>query len=71
MHRLVLNRDIYTEILQGELPLAQRFLWLVTADIKDLHVERAGKYVPFLGVLNKLVENGLRSLSCLDRQWTL
>ena len=59
MHRLVLNRDIYTEILQGELPLAQRFLWLVTADIKDLHVERGGKYVPFLGVLSKLVESGV------------
>ncbi len=58
-HRLVLNREIYTEILQDELPRAQRFLWLVTADLKDLHVERAGKFLPFLAVLSQLVENGV------------
>ena len=59
MHRLILNRDLYTEILQNELPLAQRFLWLVTADIKDLHVERGKKFVPFLAVLSQLVERGV------------
>ena len=59
MHRLVLNRDIYTEILQQEIPAAQRYLWLVTADIKDLHVERRKKFIPFLAILNQLVENGV------------
>lgn len=59
MHRLLLNRDIYTEVLQQELPLTQRYLWLVTADLKDLHVERGGKYLPFLGVLSRLVEIGV------------
>ena len=59
MHRLVLNREIYTDILQQELPTAQRFLWIVTADIKDLHVERGKKFVPFLGVLSQLVEQGV------------
>ncbi len=59
MHRLVLNRAIYTEILQQELPQARRFLWLLTADLKDLHVERRGKYVPFLSVLHQLVEHGV------------
>lgn len=58
-HRLVLNREIYTEVIQEALPQAQRFLWLVTADLKDLHVERAGKFHPFLGVLGQLVENGV------------
>lgn len=59
MHRLVLNREIYTEILQEVLPGAQRFLWLLTADLKDLHVERAGSFQPFLAVLERLVEAGV------------
>ena len=59
MHRLLLNREIYTEVLQEEVPLAQQYLWIVTADIKDLHVERRGKHVPFLKVLNQLVESGV------------
>ena len=59
MHRLVLNREIYTEIIQDELPRAQRYLCLLTADLKDLHVESNGRYLPFLGILNRLVESGV------------
>jgi len=59
MHKLLLNRDIYTEFVQNELPAARRFLWIVTADIKDLYVEFKGQFQPLLEVLNHLVENGV------------
>lgn len=59
MHQLLLNRDIYTEFVQSELPLARRFLWIVTADIKDLHVNVDGYFQPLLEVLSDLVEKGV------------
>ena len=36
------------------IPRAKRFLWLATADLKDLHVQKHGKMVPFLEVLSDL-----------------
>ena len=59
MHQLLLNRDIYTRFVQTELPTAKRFLWIVTADIKDLHVEYHNRFQPLLEVLSTLVESGV------------
>lgn len=59
MHQLLLNRDIYTEFVQSKIPLARKFLWLMTADIKDLHVETDSGFEPFLAVLAGLVEQGV------------
>ncbi len=59
MHKLLLNRDIYTEFVQTEVPAAKRFLWIVTADIKDLYVNVNGYFQPLLEVLSDLVEKGV------------
>lgn len=59
MHKLLLNRDIYTEFVQSELPQAKRFLWIVTADIKDLYVNINGYFQPLLEVLSDLVTKGV------------
>jgi len=59
MHELLLNRDIYTRFLQPMLPEAKRFLWIVTADIKDLHIEFRGSFQPLLNVLDELVRRGV------------
>ena len=59
MHKLLLNRDIYLELVQSYIPQARKFLWLVTADIKDLHIEIDGKFAPFLQLLAELVEKGV------------
>jgi len=59
MHKLLLNRDIYTDFVQTEIPAAGRFLWLVTADLKDLHVETDNGFEPFLALLAHLVEKGV------------
>lgn len=59
MTRLVLNRDIYTDVIERLVPSAKSFLWIITADIKDMHVVRGRRSVPFLAVLAELVERGV------------
>jgi len=59
MHKLLLNRQIYSGFVQEHLPTARRFLWIVTADIKDLHVDVNNRFQPLLEVLSDLVENGV------------
>ena len=59
MHQLLLNRDIYTELILARVPAAQKFVWIVTADIKDMHVEMERSFVPFLEVLADLVSRGV------------
>ena len=59
MHQLLLNRDIYTEFVQTKIPESKKFLWLVTADLKDLHIETDSGFEPFLGLIAHLVENGV------------
>lgn len=59
MHQLLLNRDIYTEFVQHDLPAAKHFLWIVTADIKDVYMDVDGTFRPLLAVLDQLVRNGV------------
>ncbi len=41
------------------MPLAKRYLWIVTADIKDLYIELDGDFQPLLALLSDLVERGV------------
>lgn len=59
MRELILNEEIYPRVIGELVPQAKRFLWIVTADIKDLHVVRGKRAVPFLAVLAELVEEGV------------
>lgn len=61
MLHFLTDREIYTEVIQGQLPLAQRQLWIATADIKDMYVEVgcSGKMVPLLQVLAGLLDSGV------------
>ena len=59
MTELILNEAIYKRIIEEEIPSAERFLWIVTADIKDMHVIRGRRSVPFLAILADLVESGV------------
>ncbi|MEE9493095.1 MAG: phospholipase D-like domain-containing protein [Gammaproteobacteria bacterium] len=45
--------------MQTELPQAKRYLWIITADIKDLYIESSGGFVPLLSLLSELVERGV------------
>lgn len=59
MHRLLLNREIYTDFVQPCVPQAKRFLWIVTADIKDLYISVNNRFQPFLETLSDLVDLGV------------
>ena len=55
MLEFITDRQIYEKVICEHIPRARRFLWLATADLKDLHVDKHGKMVPFLEVLSDLV----------------
>jgi phosphatidylserine/phosphatidylglycerophosphate/cardiolipin synthase-like enzyme len=58
--RLVLNHETYKVVLREIVPSATKFLWLVTADLKDLHVEGGRKkFVPFLEVIAGKIREGV------------
>ena len=59
MHKLLLNEELYHEFLADRVPQARKFLWIVTADIKDLHVAKGKRSVPFLEILSDLVEQSV------------
>jgi len=50
MTELVLNEDIHQRVIVEMIPRATRFLWIVTADLKDLHVKKQAVH-PFLEIL--------------------
>ena len=39
--------------------IAQSFLWIATADIKDMYVKQGSGMVPFLQVLSQLIDDGV------------
>jgi phosphatidylserine/phosphatidylglycerophosphate/cardiolipin synthase-like enzyme len=55
---LVLNEAIHDAVM-ALLPEADRFVWILTADIKDMHVKKGRKFVPFLERLDDLIERGV------------
>jgi len=53
------DKAIYDRVIQEMVVEANRYVWIATADIKDLHVKRGNKMVPFLGVLSDMIEKGI------------
>ena len=59
MIEFVKDRDIYKKVILGQVPRAKRFVWIGTSDLKDLHVEKGKKMVPFLELLSDLIGNNV------------
>ena len=59
MNRLLMNRAIYEELILTYVPAAKKYLWIITADIKDMHVDTGNSFESFLHVLSELVERGV------------
>lgn len=58
--QLILNAQTYETVLLRLVPEAKRYLWVVTADLKDLFVEDGeGKFIPFLAVLAEKLRQGV------------
>lgn len=56
---LLLNQAIYQKIIVELVPSAEKFLWVVTADIKDLHVPKGRRFVPLLEIFSDLIDKGV------------
>ncbi|MBB5352751.1 phosphatidylserine/phosphatidylglycerophosphate/cardiolipin synthase-like enzyme [Haloferula luteola] len=59
MRELLLNEEIHERVIEGMIPAAKRFVWIITADVKDLHVVRGRRSIPLLEVLAEQVEKGV------------
>ena len=58
--QIVLNEAIYETVIRDAIPSAKKFLWILTADLKDLHVDGGKRrFIPFLEVLADLVREGV------------
>jgi phosphatidylserine/phosphatidylglycerophosphate/cardiolipin synthase-like enzyme len=56
MLEFIIDRDIYEKVICERIYKARKFVWVATSDLKDLHVEKHGRMVPFLEILSDLVE---------------
>jgi phosphatidylserine/phosphatidylglycerophosphate/cardiolipin synthase-like enzyme len=55
----IINSEIYRRVIQEAVPEAEKFVWIATADLKDLYVKRGRRMIPFLEVLAALIEEGV------------
>ncbi len=55
----ITNRNIYERVIREMIPHASEFVWIATADLKDLHVKKGRGFVPFLETLSDLVKSGV------------
>ena len=55
MLEFVTDKEIYEQVICERVPRASRFVWIATATLKDLHVDKHGRMVPFLEVLSDLI----------------
>ncbi len=56
----ITNKEIYTRVIREKVPAAASFLWIATADIKDLYVSKGRAMVPFLEILSDLAARGVQ-----------
>ncbi len=59
MIKLVRDREIYEQVILEQIPSTRTFLWIATADIKDMYIETGKRMVPFLHILSELIERGV------------
>ena len=59
MTTYITDTNHYSEVI-SRIPKVKRLLWITTADLKDLYVEKTGgAVVPLLQILNDLVKKGV------------
>ncbi len=55
---IITGAEMYNKVIR-QIPKAHRFVWIGTADIKDMHVAVGNGSVSFLYMLNHLVQKGV------------
>jgi phosphatidylserine/phosphatidylglycerophosphate/cardiolipin synthase-like enzyme len=55
----ITDYTIYEKVIRDEVPEAKQFLWIATADLKDLYIHEGRRMVPFLKCLADLISKGV------------
>lgn len=58
--QLIFNREIYTEVIEDQVLHASKTVWIATADLKDLHVQKTRGYKPILELFEEMAMRGVR-----------
>lgn len=56
---LLQGRELYREVVLGKLAHARESVWIATANVKAMFVERGGSYVPVLELFDALSARGV------------
>jgi phosphatidylserine/phosphatidylglycerophosphate/cardiolipin synthase-like enzyme len=56
MIEFITDSRIYEEVICSKIFRASKSVWIATSDMKDLHVAKGPRIVPFLEILSDLVE---------------
>ena len=60
MHtEFITDKAIYDRVIQEMVVEAKKFVWIATADIKDMYVKRGSQMAPFLSVLSDMIDDGI------------
>jgi phosphatidylserine/phosphatidylglycerophosphate/cardiolipin synthase-like enzyme len=59
MLQFITDREIYEEVIVSRISQCRKYLWLGTSDLKDLHVSKKRKFVPFLEIIADLLAAGV------------
>lgn len=57
--QVINNSQIYQRVILEAVPQAQTFIWIATADIKDMYVKQGPRMIPFLQMLSNLIDTGV------------
>jgi phosphatidylserine/phosphatidylglycerophosphate/cardiolipin synthase-like enzyme len=55
----ITDKAIYDRVVQEMVVEATNYVWIATADIKDMYVNKGNRMAPFLGVLSDMIEKGV------------
>lgn len=57
--KYIVDLEIHKQVIVDAINECRQFLWIATADIKDMHIARGRKSIPFLQRLSELIEAGV------------
>lgn len=57
--RFISDLEIHKLVIVEAIESCRQFLWIATSDIKDMHIKRGKRAVPFLQRLSELVDEGV------------
>ncbi len=58
--QLVDAGDLHQQVIIDHVLNAKRFVWIATADLKDMHVRDGKTFVPILDVFDRMARRGVR-----------